>query len=200
MLLHTMLEILQDWQAVFPRQRSYRRAVAQALGTLTAFGRRTLSRAIWAQGHEQEDWSADYKLHARVNWRAADLFQPILARALPWCRGRYVAVAIDDTRLRKTGRNIPNAAFGRDPISPKFRINLMWGIRFLQISLLLPLYRHTKASPRAIPIRFEEAPPLKKPGRKASDEQRAEYRQACKEHNLSVQSVALIRDVRAALD
>lgn len=56
---------------------------AQALGTLTAFGRRTLSRAIWAQGHEQEDWSADYKLHARANWRAADLFQPILARALP---------------------------------------------------------------------------------------------------------------------
>lgn len=83
MLLRTLLEILQDWQAVFPRQRSYRRAVAQALGTLTAFGRRTLSRAIWAQGHEQEDWSADYKLHARANWRAADLFQPILARALP---------------------------------------------------------------------------------------------------------------------
>ena len=41
MLLRTFLEILQDWQAAFPRQRSYRRAVAQALGTLSAFGRRT---------------------------------------------------------------------------------------------------------------------------------------------------------------
>ena len=51
MLLRTFLEILQDWQAAFPRQRSYRRAVAQALGTLTAFGRRTLSRALWALGH-----------------------------------------------------------------------------------------------------------------------------------------------------
>ena len=50
MLLHILLEILYDWQTAFPRQRSYRRAVAQALGTLTALGRRTLSRAIWAQG------------------------------------------------------------------------------------------------------------------------------------------------------
>ena len=83
MLLHILLEILYDWQTAFPRQRSYRRAVAQALGTLTALGRRTLSRAIWAQGHEQQDWSAAYKLHARASWRTADLFQPVLARALP---------------------------------------------------------------------------------------------------------------------
>ncbi len=68
MLLRSFLEILRDWQAAFPRQRSYRRAVAQALGTLTALGRRTLSRAIWAQGHEQQDWSADYKLHARAHF------------------------------------------------------------------------------------------------------------------------------------
>lgn len=102
MLLHTFLEILQEWQAAFPRQRSYRRAVAQALGSLTAFGRRTLSRAIWVQGHKQEDWSADYNLHARASWRAADLFGPILARALPCCRGRYVGVAVDDTHLHKT--------------------------------------------------------------------------------------------------
>lgn len=27
MLLRTLLEILQDWQVVFPRKRSYRRAV-----------------------------------------------------------------------------------------------------------------------------------------------------------------------------
>lgn len=199
-LLDTLLDILQDWSEVFPQDRTCRRAIAQALGTLAAFGRRTLSRAIWAQGHQHEDWSADYKLHARCRWRVADLFQPILQRALAWCRGRYVAVAIDDTRLRKTGRKIPTAAYGRDPMSPKFRINLMWGVRFLQISLLLPLYRLTKASPRAVPIRFEEAPPLKKPRRKASDEQWAEYRHACKEHNLSIQSVAMIGQLRAALD
>lgn len=199
-LLGTLLDILQDWSEVFAQDRTCRRAAAQALATLTAFGRRTLSRVIWAQGHEHEDWSADYKLHARCRWRVAGLFQPILQRALTWCHGRYVSVAIDDTRLRKTGRKIPTAAYGRDPLSPKFRMNLMWGVRFLQISLLLPLYRATKASPRAIPIRFDEAPPVKKPRRKASDDQWAEYRQACKEHNLSTQSVAMIRELRVDLD
>src|SRR5262250_4000543 len=107
MLLRVFLEIVRDWQPAFPRTRSWRRAVAQALGMLTTFGRRTVSRAIWAQGRQHRDWSAEYKLHARVRWQPASLFQPVLERALPLCKGRYVAVAIDDTRLRKTGRRIP---------------------------------------------------------------------------------------------
>jgi hypothetical protein len=200
MLLRHWLEIVADWQRSFPQQRSWRRAVAQALGTLTAFGRRTLSRAIWAQGHQHADWSAEYKLHARSPWLAADLFQPMLKRSLPWCRGRYLAVAIDDTRLRKTGRKIPTVAYGRDPMSPKFRFNLMLGLRFLQLSLLLPLYRHRKASPRAIPVRFEEVPPLKKPRRKASSEEWAAFRLANRQQNLSTRSVEVIRGLRACMD
>jgi hypothetical protein len=200
MLLTTLLEILHDWPSVFAQQRSYRRAVAQALGTLTAFGRRTLSRAIWAQGHQHEDWSAEYKLHARSPWLASSLFQPMLKRALPWCHGRYVAAAIDDTRLRKTGRKIPTVAYGRDPLSPKFRFNLMLGLRFLQLSLLLPLYRQTKASARAIPVRFEEVPPLKKPRRKASSEEWAAFRLATRQQNPSTHSVEVIRGLRASLD
>lgn len=47
------------------QQRSWRHAVAQALGLITAFGRRTLSRAIWAPGREEEDWSAADRLDAR---------------------------------------------------------------------------------------------------------------------------------------
>src|SRR5579884_1361555 len=178
----------------------WRRAVAQALGTLTAFGRRTLSRAIWAQGQQDSDWSAAYRLHARCRWQAADLFQPILKRALSWRGGRYVALAIDDTRLRKTGRRIPSVAYGRDPLSPKFRFNLMLGLRFLQVSLLLPLYRCAKAAPRALPVRFEEAPPLKKPRRKAAPEEWAAYRAAVRQQNLSTRAIPLIRGLRAAVD
>jgi DDE family transposase len=200
MLLTTLLDIVRDWRAAFPQQRSHRRAVAQALGTLTAFGRRTLSRAIWAQGHQHSDWSAEYRLHARSHWLTPDLFQPILERALPYCQGRYAAVAIDDTRLRKTGRKIPTVAYGRDPMSPKFRFNLMLGLRFLQVSLLLPLYRQGKASPRAIPVRFEEVPPLKKPRRKASSQEWAAFRVASRQQNLSTRSVEVIRGLRACLD
>jgi hypothetical protein len=42
----------------------------------------------------------------------------------------------------------------------------MFGLRFLQVSLLVPLYRHQKASARALPVRFEEVPALKHPARK----------------------------------
>lgn len=201
MLLRCLLGILRDWHSVFAQQRSNRRAIAQALGTLTAMGRRTLSCAICAQGHQHQDWSAEYKLHARSAWSSTELFRPMLKRALSWCSGPYIAVAIDDTRLRKTGRKIPNAAYGRDPQSPKFHLNLMFGIRFLQMSVLLPLYRHAAhASPRGIPIRFEEAPPVKKPGHKASDQAWLDYRMDCKQHNLSTQSVDMIGELRTSLD
>jgi hypothetical protein len=50
MLLRSFfLEILHEWQSAFPRQPSYRRAVAQALGTLTALGRRLVSRHLGAR-------------------------------------------------------------------------------------------------------------------------------------------------------
>ena len=73
-----------------------------------------------------------------------------------------MGVAVDDTRLRKTGRAIPQARYHRDPLSPPFHVNLMRGLRFLQASLLLPLHRRGNASCRALPVRFEEAAPAEK--------------------------------------
>lgn len=200
MLLPTLLNLLEGWRAAFSQSRSHRRAVAQALGTLASFGRRTLSRAICALGRQQQDWSADYRLYARADWKPSRLFQPILEKALPLCGGRYVIAAVDDTRLHKTGRHIQSAFYQRDPLSPKFRFNLMFGLRFLQISLLVPLYRKDKASARALPVRFEEVPALKHPRRQAPAEEWAAYRSAVKTHNLSTHAVRIIADLRAGLD
>jgi len=200
MLLLALLEIFAAWRPAFTQGRSHRRAVAQALGTLVSFGRRTLSRALWALGHQQQDWSAEYKLHSRAAWKPERLFQPVLEKALPLCTGRYIAAAIDDTRLHKTGRHIETAFYQRDPLSPKFRFNLMFGLRFLQISLLVPLYRKQEASARALPVRFEEVPALRHPARKAPPEQWATYRQEVKKTNLSTRAVATIAGFRASLD
>jgi hypothetical protein len=200
MLLRAFLDILAAWRPAFAQDRSHRRAVAQALGTLASFGRRTLSRALWALGHQQRDWSADYRLHSRSDWKPERLFQPIVEKALPLCDGRYIAAAIDDTKLHKTGRHIQTAFYQRDPLSPKFRFNLMFGLRFLQISLLVPLYKQQQASARALPVRFEEVPALKHPGRKALPEQWAAYRQAVKKTNLSTHAVATIAGLRDSLD
>ncbi len=200
MLLRVLLRLLDGWRPAFHQDRSRRRAAAQALGTLVSFGRRTLSRAIWALGHQQQDWSAEYRLHARSDWNPALLFQPVVENALPFCGGRYIAAAVDDTRLHKTGRHIQSAFYQRDPLSPKFRFNLMFGLRFLQISLLVPLYREHKASARALPVRFEEVPALKHPRRKAPSEEWAAWRQAVKKNNLSTHAVTTIADLRSSLD
>lgn len=200
MLLRSFLELVDGWRPAFSQSRSHRRAVGQALGILTSFGRRTLSRALCALGHQQQDWSADYRLHARAEWEPNRLFQSVLEKALPFCGGRYVIAAVDDTRLHKTGRHIQSAFYQRDPLSPKFRFNLMFGLRFLQLSLLVPLYRQQKASPRALPVRFEEVPALKHPRRKAPPEEWAAYRQAVKSNNLSTQAVRIIADLRNSLD
>jgi len=200
MLLTCWLDITAAWRPAFRQSRSFRRALGQALGILIAFGRRTLSRALWAEGRQLLDWSADYRLHARAAWHSKDLFQPILQKALPFCRGRLVCVAVDDTRLHKTGRRILSAFFQRDPLSPKFRFNLMFGLRFLQISLLVPLYRSSLQPARALPVRFQEVPALKRPGRKASPQQWAAFQQQQKRNNLSTHTVESLRDLRNSLD
>jgi hypothetical protein len=64
-LLATWLDILSAWRPHFPQQRTYRRAVRQALGSLVCLGRRCLSRIIWAHGGQQRRWSSEYFLHAR---------------------------------------------------------------------------------------------------------------------------------------
>jgi len=199
-LLRTWLNILNGWRPAFHQQRSLDRAIRQALACLTTLGRRTLSRLIASQGRQQQDWSADYRLHARAPWQAHRLFQPILEKALPLCRGRYLPLAMDDTRIRKTGRKILSAFFQRDPLSPKFRFNLMWGLRFLQVAILAPLYRTSKQSARSLPVRFVECPVVKKPSKKASPEVWDAWRECAKRSNLSSRTVEILRGLREACD
>jgi hypothetical protein len=109
-------------------------------------------------------------------------------------------VAIDDTRLRKTGRAISQAFYQRDPLSPPFHLNLMLGLRFLQASLLVPLHRNAPVGTRALPIRFQEVSRIKRPGKKASDEMRQQYKEAVKQKNLSRSFVNMGKQLRQELD
>src|SRR6202795_4682914 len=183
-LLAEFLSIVEDWRRVFPQQRTFQRGVRQALGSLICLGRRCLTRIIWANGGQGRSWSAEYFLHSRCQWEPQALFRPILRQALEYCPQRLVGVAIDDTRLRKTGRCIPQAFYQRDPMSPPFHVNLMLGLRFLQASLLVPLHRNSPVGTRALPIRFLEVSRVKRPGKRATEEMQQQYREAVKQKNL----------------
>lgn len=199
-LLSEFLNITQDWRDVFPQQRTFERALRQATGALVCMGRRCLSRIIWTNSGHTRSWSAEYFLHSRCRWEPQALFRPILKRALAFCPQRLVGVALDDTRLRKTGRSIPQAFYQRDPLSPPFHVNLVLGLRFLQASLLLPLHRNAPVGARALPIHFEEVSRVKRPGKKATDEMKQQYRQAAKQKNLSRSFVQTAKRLRQELD
>jgi hypothetical protein len=199
-LLSAFLAIAGDWRPVFPQQRTFQRGVRQGLGSLVCLGRRCLSRIIWTNGGQNRSWSAEYFLHSRCHWEPQQLFRPVLKRALAYCPQRLVGVALDDTRLRKTGRSIRQAFYQRDPLSPPFHVNLVLGLRFLQASLWVPLHRTTPVGTRALPIRFEEVSRVKRPGKRATEEMKKQYRQAVKQRNLSRSFVQMGKQLRQELD
>jgi hypothetical protein len=200
-LLTYLLKQTARWNFVFAQERSLQRAITLAFGILCGVGRRTLTRAISFAGNTQKDWSADYKVFSRSPWQPRALFHPILEQAIQEHQLQRIVLSTDDTRVWRNGKHVPQTQWHRDPLGPPFQTNLRWGHRFLQASLVLPLYAQDQASSsRSIPVRFEMAPAVKKPGKKASEDELKEYRRLKKEKNLSVQFVALTREVRQRLD
>ena len=196
--LYTLLQ--RGWRLAFPSAGTHHRAMQHALALPCVLGRRTITRTLCALGRSQQDWSADYKLFSRCRWQAEQLFQPVLDEHLERYPQGPVTAAIDDTKLRKTGKKIPGTSWQRDPLSPPFHVNFLYGLRFLQASLLFPHYREGDFPPRAMPVRFQAAPVLKKPGKRASDEQRQEYKRLQPLKNLSTQALELLRGLRTNLD
>jgi hypothetical protein len=201
MLLQQFRSLLdRGWCLAFPQARTHERAIEHAIASVCVLGRRTISRSLSALGRSYSDWSADYKMFSRSHWQSERLFDPVIDEYLERYPKGPIVAAIDDTKLRKTGKKIPGACWQRDPLSPPFQVNLLYGLRFLQASLLFPHYREGDYPPRGIPVRFQEAAPLKKPGKRASEEEHNHYRQLQQQQNLSTQTLAVLRELRTSLD
>ena len=190
----------EGWEPVFRSTCTLNRAVEHLVAGVSTMGRRTISRTITALGRDQQDWSADYKLFSRSSWQPTELYDPILAKGLTLTGQGLIPIALDDTKLKKVGPSIPLAGWHRDPLSPPFHTNLQWGLRYLQASLLVPHDLDGQVGCRSLPIRFMPAPWVKKPGKRASDQDRAAYRKQKKEQNLSRTGRELLTELRASLD
>lgn len=200
-LLTTLLEHLQGWAEVMPQERTLNRLFTVGIGILCGVGKRTITRAIGFHGNTQKDWSADYKLFSRSPWKPQALFAPILREAISHYRLERIVVSVDDTRIWRTGQHVPQTQWHRDPLGPAFHANLRWGHRFLQASLVLPLYREqVPGGARSLPVRWEMAPVVKKPGKRATDQQWEAYAKEKKEKNLSRQFVSLVSELRRHLN
>jgi hypothetical protein len=159
-----------------------------------------LAGLICAAGRQNRDWSGDYRLFSRDRWEPEDLFIPVVRGALQLLpEDAPLVTALDDTRLPKTGRKIPGVAYGRDPMSPAFHVNLVPGQRFVQLSALVAT-GSPPAPARGVPVRFHHQPPVAKPKAGAGANEIAAYREARRLHNLSTCGRDLISQLRRELD
>ena len=99
-------------------------------------------------------------------------------------------------RIRMSTSKARNAQTTRIGALP----NLMLGLRFLQASLLVPLHRNALVGTRALPIRFQEVSRIKRPGKKATEEMKKQYKEAVKQKNLSRSFVDMGKQLRQELD
>jgi hypothetical protein len=200
-LLKNFMKIVSLWRPAFCKEEAFMRAREHAVATLCAFGRRTITNFALLFGRDHAVPTADYKLYTYCKWKVEDLFDPILQLCLEHFKNsKYIHFAADDTKLHKTGKKIPHTSWQRDPMSPPFHTNFIWGLRFLQFSVLIPLYEQDNTPCRSIPVRFVDAPSLKRPGKRSTEEEQAEYKRLKKTHNLSHTFINELKNLRQSLD
>ncbi len=200
-LLETYDSLLADWRHLFPQNRTFERARRLTFGLLVCLRLHLTSRAICAIGRQFVDWSADYRLCSRSPWNPHPLFNPIFDRLprLLASPSAPVIAALDDTLCKKTGRHIPGVGIARDPMSPPFHVNLCYGLRFVQVSVLVSPTEGPGAA-RALPVRFDFAPPAIKPKKNAAPEVHEAYQKEKKLRALPLAGLAAIASVRQSLD
>lgn len=199
-LLQQFLHLLDELNPVFRQRRTATRARSLMLAALLCLGRRWITRIICTRGRDHQDWSADYKLFSRCQWQSAALFEPVIRHTLPYFGTGPILLAGDETRAQRGGRKVKRSRWMRDPMSPPFHVNFIKGIRFLQISALLPLYHTHPVGCRAVPVSFQPVDLPAKPGKNASKEELLAYHQACRKNNMCVQAVQQLGHVRDSYD
>jgi len=171
-----------------------------ALGMLCADRPKTVTSALVWLDLQDQDWSWSYQALSSPTWRMHELFDPALEDALrlrPDPQGPIFS-AQDDSLLRKTGRKMPGTFYARDPLSPPFQTNLVWGQRFLQTSILMRVPGQLRPA-RSIPVSFRHTPPFKAPPR-SSAEVKKQFKEAAKKKTQSHAALEELCALRVRLD
>lgn len=162
------------------------------------FGRHTISSMLRAQNRHHLDWSADYRFYSQDRFEEEAIFDQVrgqIQKSLP--QDQPLVVAMDDSLLRKTGRKIHGVRFLRDPLSPPFQVNLVRGLRVLQLSAALP---QGKGRARMIPIDFQHAILPTKPRRDAPQQEWQNYKALRAATNINSVGFQRLSALRQRLD
>lgn len=199
-LLKNYLSIILTWSAFFIKPTTFRRCMLHAIASLTEGQRKTITHTIRVLCAETEDFSSHYKLYSRDQWNQQDLFEPKLQHSGLFSDDDYIQIVGDFTTIKKTGKHIPFTATCRDPMSPKYRANLIWGMVFLQMSFIAPLYKKNDLPARSLPIHWSVLPRIPKPRINESAEIWEKYKTFQKENNRSKFFIQQLQQLRQSLD
>jgi len=168
------------------------------LSQLLCLGRHTLTGVLGTSGRLFCDWSADYRMYSSQRVEPEKLFAPVrrnlTAELAP---GEPLVAALDDTRLRKSGRKTHGVKYTRDPMGPPFHVNFIKAQRFVQISMACTA---ENGMARMIPIDFVHAPAPQKPRHDADEQTCAQFSQAKREMALPKVGADRLHVLRNAMD
>lgn len=177
------------------------RAKELAYGVINCLGRHTITGLLACRGKLFEDWSGDYRLFQQDRMKVDRLFdvvrKEIVINELDPDRAIYAHM--DDTLTRKTGKKIVGTSWRRDPLGPPFHTNFIWGQRFIQTSISLPLGQGPCSS-LSIPVDFFHSPTANRPGKGADQKAWDDYKEQQKQTKLSLKGVERIKLLRTKLD
>jgi pterin-4a-carbinolamine dehydratase len=175
------------------QQRLQRHLLAQ----LVTLGEHNITGLLCASGRQALDWSSDYRMYSRQRIAPEELFAQVRSALLEQLPPEEpVVVAVDDTRIRKSGKKVAGAKWTRDPLGPPFHTNFIWALRFCQLSMACA----PPATARMVPIAWQHAPTPNRPRATAPEEEHAAYRQACRERSIGKVAVAQLQQTRTWLD
>jgi hypothetical protein len=176
--------------------RKAERVSRHILAQLVCLGTHTITGILSTSGRQFHDWSADYRMYGCDRIDSQDLFGAVRNRLCRQDEGPLVT-AVDDTRLRKTGKRISGVRYTRDPMGPPFHVNLIAAQRFLQTSMAA---RGSGGRARMIPVDWCHAPLPKKPHPSAPQQQWDQYHTLCTLGRISRVAMQRIHHLRQWLD
>lgn len=196
-LLDCLTDVMGGFQDACSRERSWLRLSRHVLSDILCLGRHTITGLIRTSGQQGSDWSADYRLYSKGRFDPDNVFSSIRRDLISSGDVRPAVFSMDDTIIPKCGSRIPGVAYRRDPLGPKFHLNLVKALRAIQIAVACP---EEDGSAGMIPIAFEHAPTAKRPGKKSGREEWALYKEEQKKLNLSRKGVDCMRTLRKQID
>ena len=146
-----ILSVLSHFRSVFTRP-TWEKAQVLVTGTILARGRRTVTAALRATGHEHDThFSRFHAVFSRARWSALELARRLLLLLVQaFAPQGALTLVIDETLERRRGPTISERSYHRDPIaSSKSQLVVASGLRWMVLALVVnvPWSRHRWALP-----------------------------------------------------